>query len=62
MVSLPIFGEGVGVPFPRFNIARAEDETAEEFVVTVKEGACDILGKMSDKEYLARQALTGTMP
>ena len=62
MVSLPLFGDGVGVLFPYFDVKRVEDMTADEYVTSVEEGAHDILGELSDKEYLARRAIGGTMP
>ena len=62
MVSLPLFGDGVGVLFPYFDVKRVEDMTADEYVTSVEEGAHDILGELSDNEYLARRAIGGTMP
>jgi hypothetical protein len=53
MVSLPIFGDGV---------ERAKSETASDFIMIVEEEVREILGEMSDKEYLARRATAGTMP
>ena len=61
MVNLPVFGEGVGVPFPRFGFEK-EGRAAEKLVKSAEAGAREILGEMSDKEYLARRSLTGTMP
>jgi hypothetical protein len=52
MVSLPIFGNGVGVMFAYFDVKRVEDVSASDFVTTMEE-TCEILGEMSDKEYLA---------
>jgi hypothetical protein len=34
-------------------VKRAESESTSEFVTTVEEEAREILGEMSDKEYLA---------
>jgi hypothetical protein len=59
MVSLPVFGDGVGVLFPCFDVRRVEDMTADEYVTSIEEGARDILGELSDKEYLARRAIGG---
>lgn len=39
MVSLPVIGEGVGVPFPHFDIQLSANETAEEFVSIVEHEA-----------------------
>lgn len=36
MVNLPVFGEGVGVPFPRFSIMHMEAETIEDFTAIVE--------------------------
>lgn len=62
MVSLTIFGEGVGVPFPRFDLKRDEGQSTDDFVTTVEEEARDILSEMSDKEYLAWRDIAGMMP
>jgi hypothetical protein len=62
MVSLLVFSDGVGVPFPRFDVKRAEDMTSDEYVTAVEEGTRDILCEMSNKEYLAWRAIRGTMP
>lgn len=53
MVSLPIFGDGVGVPFPLFDVKRAEDVSATDFVATMEEEAHEILSEMSNKESWA---------
>jgi hypothetical protein len=60
-VHLSVFGEGVGVPFPRFGFEK-EDWVAEKLVKSAEARAREILGEMYDKEYLAHQALAGTMP
>lgn len=62
MVSLPVFGDVVGVLFPHFDVKRAKDMTADEYVAAVEEGVRDILSEMSDKEYLARRDIGGMMP
>ena len=62
MVNLPIFGEGVGVPFPYFGFEKKEGRAAKKLVKSTKAMAREILGKMSNREYLARHAITGTMP
>jgi len=62
MVNLPIYGEAGGVPFPRFGIELSEDETPEDFIAAVEQEAQGIVGDISDKEFLARRAIAGTMP
>jgi len=61
-VKLSVFGEEVGVPFPRFNIEHAADETETEFFSYVEQETREILGDVSDHEYLARRLIGGTMP
>ena len=56
-----MFGEGVGVPFPRFGFEK-EGRAAEKLVKSDEVGAHEILGEMSDWEYLACWAIAGTMP
>ena len=62
MVNLLVFGEGVGVPFPRFGFEKKEGRAMEKLVRSTKAGAHEILGKMSDREYLMGWAITGAMP
>jgi hypothetical protein len=62
MVHLPVFGEGVSVPFPRFGFEKKEGRAAEKLVMSAEAGAHEILSEMSNKEYLARRALASTMP
>jgi hypothetical protein len=62
MVNLPIFGEGVGVPFPRFSLQPKEGRAAEKFIKSTEAGAREILDEISDKEYLACKAITGMTP
>jgi FtsP/CotA-like multicopper oxidase with cupredoxin domain len=61
MVSLLVFSDGVGVLFTHFDVKRVEDVTASDFVATMEE-TCEILGEMSNKEYLALRSIMGTMP
>ena len=61
MVSLPVFGEGIGVPFLCFGFEK-EGWAAEKLVKSTEAGACEILGEMSDWGYLAHRAIVGTMP
>jgi hypothetical protein len=62
MVNLPIYGEADGVPFPRFGIALSEDETHEDFVSIMEQEMREIVGDISDKEFLAQRAIAGMMP
>ena len=62
MVKLPVFGEGVGVPFPRFGFGKKEGSAVEKLVKSVEAGTHGILGEMSDREYLACRAIAGMMP
>jgi hypothetical protein len=61
MVHLPVFGEGVSVPFPRFGFEK-EGRAAEKLVMSTEAGAHEILSEISNKEYLVRRAFAGTMP
>ena len=62
MVNLPIFSEGVGVLFPQFGFQPKEGHAVEKIVKSMEVGVREILGEMSDKEYLVRRAIAGTMP
>jgi hypothetical protein len=62
MVNVPVFGPAEGVPFPWFGIELKEGEDKKSFVTMVEDGAREIVGKITDKEYLARKAAGGTMP
>ena len=62
MVSLPMFGKGVGVPFPCIGFEKKEGRAAEKLVKSTEAGVCKIFGEMYDREYLARRAIAGTMP
>ena len=53
MVNLPIFGKGVGVPFPHFGFEK-EGRAAEKLVMSTEAGTREILSEMSDREYLTR--------
>ena len=46
MVSLPVFGEGVRVRFPRFGFGKKEGRAAEKLVKSVEAGVREILGEM----------------
>ena len=62
MVNLRVYGEANGVPFPCFGIALSKEETPKDFVAAVEQEAREIIGDISDKEFLARRAVAGTMP
>jgi hypothetical protein len=62
MVNIPIYGPVKGVPFPWFGIELTEGESPNDFVSSVEEGAWEIVGDISDKEFLARRAIGGMMP
>ena len=53
MVNLPVYGEADGVPFPCFRIALSEEETSEDFIAVVEQEAWEIVGDITDKEFLA---------
>lgn len=52
-VQDPIFGGVEGVPYPRFGLQKPADKSAEDVVLDVEMRAREILGEISDKEYLA---------
>lgn len=60
-MKLPVFGSEEGEFVPCFKLCRSEDETDEEFVKAIEKGATMLLGEISDKEYLSRRAIGGTM-
>ena len=62
MVNIPVYGPTKGVPFPRFGIELLEGESAEDFVSSMEEGAREIIGDISDREFLTWWAVGGTMP
>jgi len=62
MVQVPVFGPPKGLPFPRFGAGLPEDETKESFLDRVEVSARRIVGKISEKEYLQRKSVLGTMP
>jgi hypothetical protein len=62
MVHVPVFGPAEVLSFPRFDQELPASEDKEAFVVEVEEGACQIVGKMINKEYLARMVAGCTIP
>jgi hypothetical protein len=61
MVSLPVFGEGVGVPFPRFGFKK-EGRAVQKVLKFAEARAREILGDMSDREFLTRRAILAQCP
>jgi hypothetical protein len=61
MVNLPIFGEAEGVPFPHFGIALSE-EALDDFVAAVEQEAREIVGDITDKEFLTQRSIASSMP
>ena len=61
-MKLPIFGSAEGEFCPCFYLTRAEDETDKEFVIEVELCISKILVEISEREYLSRCAIGGTMP
>jgi hypothetical protein len=57
-----VFGLAEGLPFPRFDRALPPDQDKDAFVLEIEEAARQIIGKMSDKEYLAQRSVSGMMP
>jgi hypothetical protein len=62
MVQVPVFGPVEGLPLPRFDRVLPPDQDKKAFILEIEECAHQIVGKMSDKEYLARRSASGTMP
>jgi hypothetical protein len=62
MVHVPVSDPAEGLPFPRFDRKLPSSEDKEAFVAEVEEGARQIVGKMTNKEYLARMVAGGMMP
>ena len=61
-MKLLVFGSEEGKFVPCFNLERAEDEIDEELVSTMEKSASMIIGEISDREYLSRRVIGGTMP
>jgi hypothetical protein len=55
IVNVLVYGPAGGVPFPRFNRELPANEDKKAFAAEVEEGARLIVGKISDREYLARK-------
>ena len=61
-MKLLVFGSAEGEFYSCFYLTRVEDETNEEFVSEVEQSTSKILGEISEREYLSRRAIGGTMP
>jgi hypothetical protein len=59
---VPVFGSVEGLPFLRFDRVLLPDQDKKAFILEIKKFSHQIVGKMSDKEYLARRSASGTMP
>jgi hypothetical protein len=53
LVNVLVYGPTSGVPFPRFHHELPTIEDKKAFTMEVEEGAQLIVGKISDREYLA---------
>jgi hypothetical protein len=62
MVNVPVYGPAGGAPFSWFDHELPANEDKKAFAAKVEEGAQLIIGKISDREYLARKVDRGTMP
>ena len=62
MVSVPVFGPEGGIPFPHFGRSLGEGVTEDSLVSEVEEAAIGLVGKISEREYTSRRAVSGTMP
>jgi hypothetical protein len=62
LVNIPIYGIAEGVPFPCFDRELPIGEDKKAFAAMVEEDAWHIVGKISDREYLARKVAGGMMP
>jgi len=62
MVQVLVFGPAKGLPFPRFKRELGEGKTKESFWADVEICSRRIVGKMSEREYVARWTTRGTMP
>jgi ribosomal protein L12E/L44/L45/RPP1/RPP2 len=55
MVNVPVYGPTEGVPFPWFGIEFKEGENRKAFTAMVEDGAREIVGKITDKEFTMPQ-------
>jgi len=62
MVKIPVFGPEAGILFPRFGQSLGEGVTEDSFVSEVEEAAIGLVGKISEREYMSRRAVSGIMP
>lgn len=61
-MMLPVFGGEEGELCPCFSLQHIEDEIDKEFITYVESTIALVLGELSDREYLTRRAIGGTMP
>jgi hypothetical protein len=62
MVNVHVYGPVGGVPFPRFDHELPANKDKKAFAAEVEAGARLIIGKISNREYLAQKIDGGTMP
>jgi hypothetical protein len=62
MVNIPIYGPTDGVPFSQFEIELNKGEDPKKFATMVEQGAREIIGEITDREYLAWRSVKGMMP
>jgi hypothetical protein len=53
MVNLLAFGKVEGVPFSSFGVTLSEEETPDDLVAIVEQEAREIVGDITNKEFLA---------
>jgi len=61
-VAVPVFGPETGIPFPRFGRSLGEGVTEDSLVSEVEEATIGLVGRISEREYTSRRAVSGTMP
>jgi hypothetical protein len=62
MVNVPVYGLAGGVPFPQFDRELPANEDKKALATEVEEGVRLIVGKISDRQYLAWKVDGGSMP
>ena len=61
-VKVPVFGPEAGIPFPCFGRSLGDGVTEDSFVADIEEATVGLVGKISEREYMSRRAMAGTMP
>ena len=61
-MAVPVFGPETGIPFPRFGRSLGEGVTEDSLVSKVEEATIGLVGRISEREYTSRRAVSGTMP